>query len=84
MNPVVDILPDDGTTGNVYELRIYRTRPGRRPAIRRELQEGPSRPRQVLEDLGRLGPVSSRSPTNGSTSGATRTSRSASRCAAMR
>ena len=46
MNPVVDILPDDGTTGNVYELR--------RPAIRRELQEGPSRPRQVLEDLGRL------------------------------
>ena len=25
MNPVVDILPDDGTTGNVYELRIYRT-----------------------------------------------------------
>ena len=25
MNPVVDIKPSDGTTGNVYELRIYRT-----------------------------------------------------------
>ena len=25
MNPVVDILPSDGTTGNLYELRIYRT-----------------------------------------------------------
>jgi hypothetical protein len=25
MNPVVDIRPDDGTTGNLYELRIYRT-----------------------------------------------------------
>jgi len=25
MNAVVDIRPDDGTTGNVYELRIYRT-----------------------------------------------------------
>jgi hypothetical protein len=24
MNPVVDIKPSDGTTGNVYELRIYR------------------------------------------------------------
>ena len=24
MNAVVDIRPDDGTTGNVYELRIYR------------------------------------------------------------
>ena len=25
MNAVVDIKPSDGTTGNVYELRIYRT-----------------------------------------------------------
>ena len=25
MNAVVDIQPHDGTTGNVYELRIYRT-----------------------------------------------------------
>jgi hypothetical protein len=25
MNPVVDVLPWDGTTGNLYELRIYRT-----------------------------------------------------------
>ncbi|HYR64668.1 MAG TPA: NIPSNAP family protein, partial [Reyranella sp.] len=25
MNAVVDILPPDNTTGNVYELRIYRT-----------------------------------------------------------
>lgn len=25
MNAVVDIRPSDGTTGNVYELRIYRT-----------------------------------------------------------
>jgi len=25
MNPVVDIKPSDGTTGNIYELRIYRT-----------------------------------------------------------
>ena len=50
MNPVVDILPDDGTT-------------------RRS---------------GAPGPASSRSPTNGSTSGATRISRSASRRAAMR
>jgi hypothetical protein len=24
MNPVVDIKPSDGTTGNVYEMRIYR------------------------------------------------------------
>ena len=42
MNPVVDIKPDDGTTGNVYELRIYRTVLGGAAAVRQELQGGPA------------------------------------------
>jgi hypothetical protein len=28
MNAVVDIKPSDGTTGNIYELRVYRTQMG--------------------------------------------------------
>ena len=31
MNPVVDIQADDGTKGNIYELRIYRTQMGAAP-----------------------------------------------------
>ena len=54
MNPVVDIKPDDGTTGNVYELRIYRLQPRRRGAVRQGLQGGPGGAREVLADLGRL------------------------------
>jgi len=76
MNPVVDILPDDGTTGNVYELRIYSN------TARTSRRSAP--PATSTRRSGARGPASSRSPTNGSTCGATRTSRSASRRAAMR
>ena len=39
MNPVVDILPDDGTTGNIYELRIYRTQMGGAAAYAKNFKE---------------------------------------------
>ena len=71
MNPVVDILPDDGTTGNVYELRIYRTVLGGA----QQYGENFKKVRAARDKYSKIwvpGPASSRSPTNGSTCGATR------------
>ena len=39
MNAVVDIKPSDGTTGNVYELRIYRTQMGGAQAYAKDFKE---------------------------------------------
>ena len=39
MNAVVDIRPDDGTTGNIYELRIYRTQMGGAAAYGKNFKE---------------------------------------------
>ena len=83
MNAVVDVQPCDGTTGNVYELRIYRTVLGGAQQYGKNFKEVEARARSTRRS-GAPGPASSRSPTSGSISGATRTSRSASRRAVRR